>query len=261
MTEELLNPAPPQPTQPQAAVGLDGSTVQATPPKPWSLPITLLVAAGFSLISWGALPPIMDLFPLGKLCEIFGIDPSLHNGHNELRRFIYTALKLVVLLPMVAILARVKGFSFVEYCNLKRLNFKSAALWLVIYMFAHVQFRVILHAMALYSHNRYSYDETSGSLLFLLLGSVFLAPLAEEILWRGFVFKGVSESRAGPIGAIIITSLAWGILHQQFNIAGQLHVACDGLILGFARHMTKSTTVPIFLHGVYNLWVTLQRMT
>jgi membrane protease YdiL (CAAX protease family) len=262
MTEDLLNSSPPQPAQPQAVVvpvdGLDGSSVQATPQKPYSLPITLLVAAGFILISWVALPPIVDLLPLGKLCKLFGIDPSLHNGDNEVRQFIYTAIKLAILLPILAILIRVKGFSFLEYCNLKRLNFKSAAIWLLVFMVFHFLFRVILHALALYLHRKHSYDETSEPLLLLLLGSVVLAPLAEEILWRGFVFKGVSESRAGPIVAIIFTSLAWASLHQQYNVAGQLHVACDGLIFGFARHITQSTTVSIVLHGAFNLWVTLQ---
>jgi hypothetical protein len=158
----------------------------------------------------------------------------------------------------LAILIRVKGFSFMEYCNLKRPNFKSAAIWLLVFMVFHFLFRVILHALALYSHRKYPYDETSGPLLLLLLGSVVLAPLGEEILWRGFVFKGVSESKTGPIVAIIFTSLAWASLHQQYNVAGQLHVACDGLIFGFARHITQSTTVSIVLHGVFNLWVTWQ---
>jgi hypothetical protein len=263
MSEDLLNSSPPQPAQPQAAVapvdGLDGSSVQATPKKPWSLPITLLVAAGFILISQEALPRIMDLLPLGKLCKLFGIGPSLNDGH-ELRQFIYTALKLVVLLPILAILTRVRGFSFLEYCNLKRLNFKSAAIWLLVFMVFHFLFRVILHAMALYGHRKYSYDETSRPLLLLLslLGGVVLAPLAEEILWRGFVFKGVSESRTGPIVAILFTSLAWASLHQQYNIAGQLHVACDGLVFGLARHISQSTTVSIILHGAFNLWVTVQ---
>ena len=47
----------------------------------------------------------------------------------------------------------------------------------------------------------------------LLFAFVVLAPVGEETLFRGFLYKGIAASRAGPIGAIMVSSLVFALLH------------------------------------------------
>ena len=51
----------------------------------------------------------------------------------------------------------------------------------------------------------------------LLLALVVLAPVGEETLFRGFLYKGIAASRAGPIVAIIVSAIAWAPLHIQYE--------------------------------------------
>ena len=51
--------------------------------------------------------------------------------------------------------------------------------------------------------------KTASSLPALLFAIVVVAPIFEEIFFRGFLFQGIRYSRLGPIGAIGITSLLW----------------------------------------------------
>src|SRR5579863_7614799 len=58
----------------------------------------------------------------------------------------------------------------------------------------------------------------------LLVALVFLTPLEEETIFRGFLFKGIAISRAGPVVAILVGSVAWALLHAQYDFYGVVSV-------------------------------------
>lgn len=87
---------------------------------------------------------------------------------------------------------------------------------------------------------------------------VVAAPIAEESLFRGFMFRGMATSRLGPAGAIVLTSLLWAMLHLQYDWYGIVSVFVLGLVLGLARHRTGSLYAPIAMHGVSNLVATIE---
>jgi len=85
-------------------------------------------------------------------------------------------------------------------------------------------------------------------LCLLVLQAVVLAPVSEELMFRGAFFGGLA-SRVGGIGGIIITSTAFALLHPQ------LPVGFAGLfILGAAMcglYAVRGSLVgPIVLHGL-----------
>ena len=82
-----------------------------------------------------------------------------------------------------------------------------------------------------------------------------MAPFIEEVFWRGFIFKGICESKAGPLAAIAITSLFWAAQHTQYSLAGRGDIFIMGLFLATVRYLTRSTTLTIFLHGAYNSYI------
>jgi uncharacterized protein len=92
----------------------------------------------------------------------------------------------------------------------------------------------------------------------LLLALVVLAPIGEETLFRGFLFKGIAASRAGPIAAIVISAIAWATLHFQYDWYGVGTIAVMGLFLGVVRHATGSLYLTMLLHAVANTVATLE---
>jgi membrane protease YdiL (CAAX protease family) len=85
-----------------------------------------------------------------------------------------------------------------------------------------------------------------------------MAPLAEETLFRGFMFEGLQRSRAGAWGAIIITSAVWTAIHMQYEIGGLAQIFVAGIVLGVARWRTRSLWAPICLHAFMNLVATVE---
>jgi membrane protease YdiL (CAAX protease family) len=87
---------------------------------------------------------------------------------------------------------------------------------------------------------------------------IIVAPLSEELFFRGFLFKGIENSRLGAVGAAIITSLGWSILHIQYDIYGIFALFAGGLLLAFARVRSNSLYPPIAMHILQNLIATVE---
>jgi len=84
--------------------------------------------------------------------------------------------------------------------------------------------------------------------------AVFIAPIMEEIFFRGFMQPAlVKNLGAGP--GILITAIIFGISHTQYQdyYAALTAVITIGLILGITKHTTNSIMPGIFAHLVNNI--------
>jgi membrane protease YdiL (CAAX protease family) len=97
-----------------------------------------------------------------------------------------------------------------------------------------------------------------GALWLLLLAFCVAAPVSEELFARGFLYRGWSESFLGPVGAIVLSSMVWTLLHLQYDWYFLGEVFSIGLLLGYFRYRTNSIWLTIFMHGLNNLAATLQ---
>ncbi len=99
-----------------------------------------------------------------------------------------------------------------------------------------------------------------GALWLLVLAFCVAAPISEEFFARGFLYRGWSESRLGPVGAILLSSLVWTSLHLQYDWFFFGEVFCIGLLLGYLRYRSHSTWLTVVIHGLNNLAATLQSL-
>jgi len=99
---------------------------------------------------------------------------------------------------------------------------------------------------------------TAGSLPLLFLAVVILAPLYEEIMFRGFLFQGFRHSWLGSTGALWVTALIWAAIHTQYDLFNISTIVLFGLLLGIAQLRTQSLVIPIAMHTLNNLISMLQ---
>ena len=84
----------------------------------------------------------------------------------------------------------------------------------------------------------------------LLLSAVVLAPLLEEVVFRGYITSGIQYAY-GSIAAWIISSLLFGISHGSAGPA--INATFCGFVLGFFYMRYRSLTLVIMLHAMNNL--------
>jgi membrane protease YdiL (CAAX protease family) len=82
---------------------------------------------------------------------------------------------------------------------------------------------------------------------FLVIAIV--APFVEELTYRGLGFAAVAGAY-GPIAAIVVTSLAFGLAHGLVVALPVLTIF--GAILAWLRFKTESIYPTVILHGLFN---------
>ena len=92
-------------------------------------------------------------------------------------------------------------------------------------------------------------DSTLGY-IFLFLAVVIVAPIGEEIVFRGFLQRFLEEYWKDITRAVLVTSLFFAMIH--FNPFWTIQIYLLGVILGFLAWKTKSVIPSILLHIVNN---------
>ena len=92
-------------------------------------------------------------------------------------------------------------------------------------------------------------DSTLGEGLSIIVAIVIIAPLAEEVLFRGALFGGL-RARYGAIAAVWITAILFGVSHG--SVSSAIYATLAGLLFGVLRLRTDSVVPGIVLHASIN---------
>ena len=98
----------------------------------------------------------------------------------------------------------------------------------------------------------YSTAVETGMLPLLVIALVVAAPVGEEIVFRGFIFRGWAASPLGPTITIVVTASVWASMHTQYEWFLVAQIFCAGLALGWLRWRSGSTLLTIGLHAIIN---------
>ncbi len=90
--------------------------------------------------------------------------------------------------------------------------------------------------------------------IWAILGNVLLiviiAPIAEEIFFRGALQRTLARMTGHPHIPIILAALAFSAIHMEF--AGFIPRLVLGMMLGYMASWSGNIIVPIFCHAVFN---------
>lgn len=87
------------------------------------------------------------------------------------------------------------------------------------------------------------------------------APMAEEMLFRGFLLPALARSRLGFWGAAVASTLGWTALHIGNSIFGLMEIFLIGLYLSWLFRQTANLWVTIASHAAYNSVLTIVLMS
>ncbi len=104
----------------------------------------------------------------------------------------------------------------------------------------------------------YTTAAAEGWLPAMLVAAIVVAPAGEEIIFRGFLFRGFVRSERSVWPAIIAISIVWAALHIQYDWTGIVQILVVGLFLGFVRWRSGSVLLTFLLHALFNLEGTME---
>ena len=173
---------------------------------------------------------------------------------QDLSNYIYFVGMLVIVVTLkkmrkikMRVLVGRKPYSYrwlsTLFISLVLLCYANAAIILVIYPL------ILLDSEVIAEFFMQSLDKTP---IHAFVMTVLLAPVLEELVFRGLVFTRLCMKWGMTLG-IILSSLFFGLLHFEFFV-GALVI---GVVLCVIYVRTKTLLVPMSIHGVYNFLVWL----
>jgi membrane protease YdiL (CAAX protease family) len=106
----------------------------------------------------------------------------------------------------------------------------------------------------------------AGWLTAMIVAIVVVAPIGEEVAFRGFLFRGLARP-GWEMYAIAAIALVWALLHIQYDWLGMAQIFVAGLVLGWFRWVTGSTLLTIGMHMLINMqsmfetWIKVELFT
>lgn len=166
--------------------------------------------------------------------------------------------RVAIVLVLTFIIIR-QNLSIKEYLALNSFSKKKMLIWSIIVIALLGSIDILRHILDIPdSELMVAVFSNPGSYFLLISAIVVYGPIAEEVVFRGFLFKGIQSSKMGNTGAVLITSFLWAILHLQYGIFDISSIFVFGILLGIVRIRTKSLFPVIILHCFNNLVSTIQ---
>lgn len=170
-----------------------------------------------------------------------------------------TVAQAVIIIAMVAVLTRRKGglsrarMLGLERIGAWRLGRAVAAILVAIFLLTELP-QLVFHVS---DRDALKWMAALSPIWLAVVLAVVIAPLSEELLFRGFLFGGLAPSRLGPIGAIAVTSAIWAVIHVQYAWPIMVQIFVYGATFGVARWRTGSLWPSIVAHGLINLYAAI----
>ena len=216
---------------------------------PWGIPAT---------IAW-----LLFAF-LVSIIIATGVFAAWQAERANLRSFTYDGVVITigalasvpVQIAMLGFAARLRHWAPADYFALNRPRRGEVVFAVLCLVALVVVFDVLMVAsgrelVPVFQIEAYQSAKEAGWLVWLMLAIVVVAPVGEEIVFRGFLYRGLVRPGHEML-AIAVISLAWAFLHIQYDWLGMAQIFAAGLILGWFRWASGSTTLTIVMHILIN---------
>lgn len=221
---------------------------------------------------YGPLDAVVALLLIGLFGVAFFVTPDAANGEAvgaadplSLSSLVLQAITMLLLcLVVLGYLRLVRGLNPAEMFGLRQMTLKRSLIFAVPALIISV-IAISLGTAALMAWNGGELPDTStqetveafeknGSLAFrVMLGflAIVIAPLTEELLFRGFLY-GVVKRSTDRWFAAFFTAVIFAVVHVHVGTAPQLFLL--GLGLAIAYEMSGCLLVPVLMHAMFNAW-------
>lgn len=181
-------------------------------------------------------------------------------------QFFFVLLAEVFTVGLIFLILRLDGLNLVSI-GLNKPRFKQIGWVLVAYP---VYYFLLVISLIIFSHIFPSLNITQKQhigfssvhngiqLTLTFISLVVLPPIAEEVLFRGFLFEGLKKGMPVVVAGLLVSAIFASAHLPEGGSKGPLYVAaidtfCLSVVLVYLKQKTKSLWPGIYLHGLKNL--------
>jgi membrane protease YdiL (CAAX protease family) len=229
------------------------NSLEMTPPKWWEACLDCFII--YVLSSLIASMLIMPVLPP----MYWGIFPGTQGNELGVARYVLLiAVWLAVwsFMLWLWVKRRVDPFDFMLVRKPKSIKTSLLASGLVLLPIAAIELAIWYSGWEWESgevEQFYNYVMNSAMAPMLLVTGVIGAPVAEELMFRGYLQSSLERTWIGFWGAAILLSSVWGLYHP-YAWEQQMFIFGMGVLLALLRRKTGSIIPGMMVHGIVNLF-------
>lgn len=162
-------------------------------------------------------------------------------------------VQFVLLFPAVLWASQFKTQHLKETLGFRKFTLKSLRKWLLI-LVGFLLVEGLIGSIFKIDAGAFMNEMSGSKNMFLVFTFIILAPLLEETVFRGYLFKAWRYTRLGLSGTLLATSVLFVLLHWgQYGLVHIVFLFIFSVLLGLARERSGSLWMPIILHSANNL--------
>jgi membrane protease YdiL (CAAX protease family) len=169
------------------------------------------------------------------------------------------AVELLVLLALCLVL-RARGESLREVFALVPIPGATLAGWSAAFALLVAVEALLAPILGLPPVRPWEGHYAETGIVIRLVGIVLLAPVVEELIFRGAAFTRLARTGLEASGAIAVTAANFANHHLQYGSGAVMMILVDGLFYGLARAKTGSVLVPLLCHMLGNSYAAWERL-
>ena len=211
----------------------------------WGVVMSIVVSCIALIAPWFLLSPLFEAV-IPHLTVSVNVKVAIITG---------VAMLVSLLIIAAALLAYNKKFRDIGVDKPKLLYFANAFVALFVYIAVSLVLQIVVKALFGQGYNadeaqNLGFTALSGvEIVIAFVCLVILAPVVEEVIFRGFMFRGIRRHFPFWFTAIVVSFL-FGLVHGQWNVG--LDVFAMSLISCYLVEKSGSLWPSIFLHVLKN---------
>jgi membrane protease YdiL (CAAX protease family) len=225
---------------------------------------TALIVTGTAAVAMGAYYAVHFLagHRIATLLGNVGLygTKNMHSAPAPVQHTFFVLLSagfVALLIPTLLMALWRGGRSWRDLLALKRPERLPAGWWLVAFVLALPLYLIAASYTVRFFYPQFTTwffvpaDATGKLLSFIPV--VILAPLAEELFFRGWLYTSLRNSFR-PAVAIGVTTVIFALAHSDGGLLYPAAVFIPGLVLALVREYTGSALASFAAHALYNGW-------
>lgn len=183
--------------------------------------------------------------------------------NHEISAAFFRTIPFLIIICVVAILTKRKKIKTEDLDIRKPFSTKSYLIWTVGFLLYTLLTEFVLHAFNILEVSKWQHSFLPS--VILIFGAILLAPIAEELIFRGLILNVLIKKKINIHWAILIQACFFVLLHNftyENNLSSNIGIVqslIDATLFGYARVYTKSIYTSITMHISGNLIAILER--
>ena len=175
-----------------------------------------------------------------------------------LRSSLLQTLPFAVLIVVVVVILRKRGATR-ESLRLVWPPLGATAAWIAGFVLWAVALELLNRQLGMHEVDSWRARFGAAAIAVRVLGIMLLAPVAEELVFRGILLPRLARTRLGGVGAVLVTAAFFAALHFAAP-AAMLLIFLDGVFFGVARLRSNSLILPMLMHILGNTYAVAERL-